>query len=61
MQCGCLPHLPDSSSAGRCPLPLPLPAVDVQGEAKTFSPEEISAMILTKMKDTAEVGHYLLC
>lgn len=29
--------------------------MDVQGEAKTFSPEEISAMILTKMKDTAEV------
>jgi len=28
--------------------------VTVKGEKKTFSPEEISAMILTKMKETAE-------
>jgi heat shock protein 5 len=28
--------------------------VDVKGEAKTFSPEEISAMVLTKMKEVAE-------
>ncbi|EFN50655.1 hypothetical protein CHLNCDRAFT_144025, partial [Chlorella variabilis] len=28
--------------------------VEVAGESKSFSPEEISAMILTKMKDTAE-------
>lgn len=28
--------------------------VKVKGESKDFSPEEISAMILTKMKDTAE-------
>ena len=27
---------------------------DFKGEAKTFQPEEISSMILTKMKDTAE-------
>jgi hypothetical protein len=30
------------------------PAVQFKNEAKTFSPEEISAMVLTKMKDTAE-------
>lgn len=34
------------------------PCVEVgvgDGERKTFSPEEVSAMILAKMKDTAEV------
>ena len=31
----------------------PYVSVDVAGETKVFSPEEISAMILTKMKDTA--------
>lgn len=28
--------------------------VDVKGVTKTFAPEEISAMVLGKMKDTAE-------
>ena len=28
--------------------------VDYKGETKTFFPEEISAMVLTKMKETAE-------
>ena len=28
--------------------------VDVGGEIKTFTPEEISSMVLTKMKETAE-------
>ena len=31
--------------------------VEVKGEKKTFSPEEISAMILGKMKETAGVYH----
>lgn len=32
----------------------PYISVNVAGETKTFSPEEVSAMVLTKMKDTAE-------
>lgn len=32
----------------------PYISVDVKGDTKVFSPEEISAMILTKMKATAE-------
>jgi L1 cell adhesion molecule like protein len=32
----------------------PFIQVDYQGECKTFSPQEISAMVLTKMKDIAE-------
>lgn len=32
----------------------PLIEVDYLGEKKTFSPQEISAMVLTKMKDVAE-------
>ena len=32
----------------------PYVGVEVAGEKKTFSPEEISALILTKMKETAE-------
>ena len=32
----------------------PYVSVDVKGEKKTFSPEEVSAMILDKMKNTAE-------
>jgi L1 cell adhesion molecule like protein len=33
--------------------------VDYKGESKTFTPEEISSMVLTKMKETAEayLGH----
>jgi hypothetical protein len=32
----------------------PYISVNVAGETKVFSPEEVSAMVLTKMKDTAE-------
>ncbi|KAM9913084.1 hypothetical protein OXX69_001933, partial [Metschnikowia pulcherrima] len=32
----------------------PVIQVEFKGETKTFTPEEISSMILTKMKDTAE-------
>nr|NP_001029006.1 heat shock protein 70 [Ciona intestinalis]CAA72283.1 heat shock protein 70 [Ciona intestinalis] len=32
----------------------PFLQAEYQGDVKTFSPEEISAMVLTKMKDTAE-------
>merc|ERR1711998_343367 len=32
----------------------PMIVVDYQGETKKFHPEEVSAMILTKMKETAE-------
>lgn len=37
----------------------PYVKVAVRGEDKTFSPEEVSAMVLTKMKETAEayLGH----
>lgn len=30
------------------------PAVQYKNETKTFSPEEISSMVLTKMRDTAQ-------
>merc|ERR1719218_416890 len=32
----------------------PVIQVDYKGETKTFMPEEISSMVLTKMKETAE-------
>jgi hypothetical protein len=35
-----------------CPAACP-PAVQYKNEAKTFSPEEISSMVLVKMKETA--------
>lgn len=43
-----------SATDRRCCTPRCLIQVEVGGESKVFSPEEISAMILTKMKETAE-------
>ena len=37
-----------------CPGNKPVIRIEFKGESKTFAPEEISAMVLTKMKDTAE-------
>ena len=35
---------------------LPKLQVEYKNEEKTFTPEEISSMVLTKMKETAEVS-----
>merc|ERR1719326_2453266 len=45
-------HWPFKISA--CAGNKPTIQVEFKGENKTFAPEEISAMVLTKMKDTAE-------
>jgi L1 cell adhesion molecule like protein len=45
-------HWPFTVNAG--PNDKPEIEVDFKGERKTFQPEEISAMVLTKMKQTAE-------
>ena len=50
-------HWPFTVSAGS--QSKPQIEVDFKGERKTFHPEEISAMVLTKMKQTAEA--YLGC
>ncbi|KAF9887673.1 70-kilodalton heat shock protein [Aspergillus nanangensis] len=43
------PFKVDKDSAGK-----PVIKVEFKGEEKTFTPEEVSAMILTKMRETAE-------
>ena len=40
---------------------LPKLRVEYKNEQKTFSPEEISSMVLIKMKKTAEVGTNEFC
>lgn len=45
-------HPPQRVARPLCPAPPP--AVDYKGEQKTFSAEEISSMVLSKMKETAE-------
>merc|ERR1711970_1390904 len=45
-------HWPFDVVAG--PANKPLIKVDFKGESKTFAPEEISAMVVAKMKDIAE-------
>lgn len=52
-----LKHFPFKVKAG--PNNKPLICVKFKGEDKEFTPEEISAMVLTKMKETAEtyLGH----
>lgn len=45
-------HLPFKVTAGQDDKPMV--EVDIAGEARQFSPEEISAMVLRKMKDVAE-------
>mmetsp|Transcript_11347 Transcript_11347/g.22155 ORF Transcript_11347/g.22155 Transcript_11347/m.22155 type:complete len:643 (-) Transcript_11347:95-2023(-) len=47
-----LKHFPFKVEAG--PNDKPIIKVEFQGEQKTFAPEEISSMVLTKMKQTAE-------
>ena len=37
-----------------CAVPVCYGGVQLKGEAKVFTPEEISAMILTRMKESAE-------
>ncbi len=45
-------HLPFKVTAG--PGDTPVVEVDVGGETRQFTPEEVSAMVLGKMKDVAE-------
>jgi molecular chaperone DnaK (HSP70) len=45
-------HMPFKVTAG--PGDKPVVSVDVGGEARQFSPEEVSAMVLGRMKDVAE-------
>ena len=45
-------HMPFTVKSG--PADKPVVEVDVGGSAKQYTPEEVSAMVLAKMKDVAE-------
>ena len=53
-----IPHWPFKVIKGRNSLPRI--QVTWKGETKTFAPEEISSMVLSRMKTVAEVSLYLL-
>eukprot|EP00803_Ostreobium_quekettii_P004280 evm.model.scf_858.4 EVM.evm.TU.scf_858.4 scf_858:23198-25523(+) len=44
----------NDDDVGACPLIVDMPEVDFKNEKKVFTPEEISSMVLTKMKETAQ-------
>ena len=52
----CLHLPPPASTCIHLPAPLHVHAVEFKGERKQFAAEEISSMVLSKMRETAEVS-----